>query len=497
MSNKNKKYLDEVKVVSKDKTIGTYAPKATEINGIPTHNIPVVEIVAESPYKLTDYQKAQASKIKDNFKRGQYLKEQDYYNRTGRNKFTNDINYIGLEAQKRLGNLALSAIPGIGTIQPFIKYEDGKFKGDFSKEAFIQSGINTALDFIPVGDLIKEGGKKLIKQVNPYMLNYQLNKGINNIAFNNYIPKQNIANYNIKQKKSNNDSELERLFDQVRINTPVKYINKIEYTPSTLKNPFGENIGISLSRPMLYDTKEALMYQINPRLKQLTQNNTPIDKQLEKRINKTIKEVSDLEPQIISDDKMDKLKSETVAGYYTHNPKNIIFRSKFAASDLDEIHEASHAITRNIGSVMKGRRLDNAYKVLGKFKGYAENYYADLPNDMKKEYQTDEFISDVNAFRQTLLNEKDPNNNLTKNIQLLANGFSEKDINELLLTAQKSIIDKYTNDELIQKFKNISAYANDFVEKYKDDPEFPIMLRKAVNKVGIATGVISTQNNKE
>lgn len=82
MSNKKKKYLDEVKAISKDKTIGTYAPKATEINGIPTHTIPVVEIVAESPYKLTDYQKAQASKIKDNFRRGQYLKESQEYNKS-------------------------------------------------------------------------------------------------------------------------------------------------------------------------------------------------------------------------------------------------------------------------------------------------------------------------------------------------------------------------------------------------------------------------------
>jgi hypothetical protein len=202
MSNKKKKYLDEIYAIFKDESIGTYAPKATEINGIPTHNIPVVEIVAENQYKLTDYQKAQASKIKDNFRRGQYLKEQYYYNKTGRNKFTDDINHLGIEAQKRLGNLALSAIPGVGTVQPFIKYENGKFKGDFSKEAFIQSGINTALDFVPVGDLVGKGAKTIIKNTRPYVLSSMLNmnnpivRNINNIPYSTY--------YNLKTKKPKN-----------------------------------------------------------------------------------------------------------------------------------------------------------------------------------------------------------------------------------------------------------------------------------------------------
>lgn len=338
MSNTKKKHLDELTAISKEKSIGYYAPNASDINGIPTHNIPVIEIVAENPYKLTDYQKAQASKIKDNSKRGQYLKEQDYYNRTGRNKFIDDINYLGIEAQKRLGNLALSAIPGVGTVQPFVKYKDGKLKGDFSKEAFIQSGINTALDFIPVGDLLKAGGKKLIKQIKPYTLRYQLNKGIKNIPLESSITFNNNGN--------------------------------VETLPTL--------------RPMLNNTKIALKSQIVPRLKQLIQTDNPTDKQLEQRINKRIEEVLNLETRIISNDEMDKLQGKTVAGYYSHDPKNIVFRSDFAASDHDEIHEASHAITHNIGAVTKGRRLNNAREVLGEFTGYAEKYYDDLPKSEKK-----------------------------------------------------------------------------------------------------------------
>lgn len=116
-------------------------------------------------------------------------------------------------------------------------------------------------------------------------------------------------------------------------------------------------------------------------------------------------------------------------------------------------------------------------------------------NLKKNNYQTDEFISDMNAFRYVVLSKKDPNNNLFKNIQAL--GLPEKDINELLLIGQKKITDQYTDDELISIFSSISQYAKDFVEKHKNNPNFANMLRKALDKVGVATGLISTQNNKE
>ena len=206
MSNTKKKHLDELTAIPKEKSIGYYAPKASDINGIPTHNIPIVEIVAENPYKLTDYQKAQASKITDNFRRGQYLKEQDYYNKTGRNKFTDDINYLGIEAQKRLGNLALSAIPGVGTVQSFVKYEDGKFKGDFSEEAFIQSIINTALDFVPVGGLIGSGAKTIAKNARPYILSSMIN--MSNPIIRNIDNIPNATYYNFKNKKPKNTFNL-------------------------------------------------------------------------------------------------------------------------------------------------------------------------------------------------------------------------------------------------------------------------------------------------
>lgn len=457
MNKKKKKYLDEINAIPKEKSMGYYAPKASEINGIPTHNLPEIEIVAENPYKLTDYQKAQASKIKDNFRRGKYLKEQDYYNRTGKNKFTEDINYIGTESQKRLANVALSAIPGIGTVQPFIKYENGKVKGDFSKEAFIQSGINTVLDFVPVGDLIVSNVKQ-----------------------------------SIKQKK------LKELFREISLYNPVEHTNKVEYTPSILTNSSGKPLSISLSRPMLDDTKIALNYQIKPRLKQLTQKNTPIDRQLEKRINKTIEQTNGSEIQIISDNNMNKLQDKNTGAYYNHDTKNIVLRSKMASSVPTETHEASHAITNNIGVVTRGRRLDNARKVLGEFTGYAENYYSEVPEIRTREdLRTDEFISDVNAVRQVLLSKKDPNNNLIKNI--LANGkdLSEKDINELILIGQNHIINKYTDDEIINAFENISGYGKEFVEKYKNNPNFPAMLKQALYKVSVATGLITTQNNNK
>lgn len=246
MSNKKKKYLDEINAIPKEKSIGYYAPNASEINGIPTHNLPIVEIVAESPYKLTDYQKAQASKIKDNFKRGQYLKEQDYYNKTRKNKFTNDINYLGLEAQKRLGNLALSAIPGVGSIQPFIKYEDGKLKEDFSKEAFIQSGINTALDFLPIGDLVGKGVKNIIKYLKPNTANKHIRT--------------------LKKYGKNNGIDM--------TNVDIKAIPDTPYAiPVDPAYPDGaKHVIHGFEIPLSVDTKQTILSQSLPRLNKLLKN---------------------------------------------------------------------------------------------------------------------------------------------------------------------------------------------------------------------------------
>lgn len=184
MSNKNKKYLDEINAIPKEKSIGYYAPNASEINGIPTHNLPVVEIVAENPYKLTDYQKAQASKIKDNFRRGQYLKEQDYYNRTGNSLFQKEFNKVFVPIVNGIAGIAAGGVMDSASgIMPIIAsaleagfiakaIEEGNYK-----EAAIVSGLNLAGGFgFPY---IIKGGKHLAKKSAPYVMAATMNKGIN------------------------------------------------------------------------------------------------------------------------------------------------------------------------------------------------------------------------------------------------------------------------------------------------------------------------------
>lgn len=184
MSDKKKKHLDEIKPISKDKTIGTYAPKATEINGIPTHNIPVVEIVAENPYKLTAYQKAQASKIKDNFERGQYLKEQDYYNKTGNSLYQKEINDVFVPIVNGLAGMAaggaMASAPGIipivadalGAGFTAQDIEEGNYK-----QAAVDAGLTLAGAF--GSPYIIKGGKYLAKKSAPYVMAATMNKGIN------------------------------------------------------------------------------------------------------------------------------------------------------------------------------------------------------------------------------------------------------------------------------------------------------------------------------
>lgn len=320
MSNKKKKYLDEINGILKEKSIGYYAPNASEINGIPTHNLPVVEIVAESPYKLTDYQKAQASKIKDNFKRGQYLKEQDYYNKTGKNKFTNDINYLGLEAQKRLGNLALSAIPGVGTIQPFIKYEDGKLKGDFSKEAFIQSGINTALDFLPIGDLVGKGVKNVIKYLKP------------NTA-NKYIR-------TLEKYGKNNGIDM--------TNVDIKAIPDTPYAiPVDPAYPDGaKHVIHGFEIPLSVDTKQTILSQSLPRLNKLLKNDyTTAYTDVLNSAKERILNANERNPNV------------DVTGYFSlKDPDYINLFTDYAdyvQYGDTKVHESIHAIVNNLDTESK------------------------------------------------------------------------------------------------------------------------------------------------
>lgn len=332
MSNKKKKYLDEINAIPKEKSIGYYAPNASEINGIPTHNLPVVEIVAENPYKLTDYQKAQASKIKDNFKRGQYLKEQDYYNRTGRNKFTDDINYLGIEAQKRLGNLALSAVPGIGTIQPFIKYENGKFKGDFSKEAFIQSGINTVLDFVPVGDLIGKGAKNLVKYLKP-----------------------NTANKHIRT--------LEKYGKKHSIDMSKVNIEAIPNTPYAIPvdptNPEeAKHIIHGFEIPLNDNTKQTILTQSLPRINKLLDNDfTTAYSDVVNSLNERVLNANERDPNV------------TVAGYFSSKDPNYInifsdYDNYYSERYGDtKVHETMHAITDNLDEENKKK----LYNIVDKY----------------------------------------------------------------------------------------------------------------------------------
>lgn len=427
--NKKKKYLDEIKAIPKEKSMGYYAPKASEINGIPTHNLPEIEIIAKNPYKLTDYQKAQASKITDNFRRGQYLKEQDYYNRTGKNKFTDDIRYIGTESQKRLANIALATIPGVGTVQPFIKYEDGKIKRNFSKEAFIQSGINTVLDFVPVGDLISKGGQQILKHIKPYILNNQLNKHINN------IPLESSITLNGKEN--------------------------VETLP--------------IWRDMLNDTKTALEYQIAPRLKTIKPNNAiiPIDRRLETISSKQTKIVPNKEIN------SNKVANSKIGGFYNPNTKEIVLPIENMTSAPIETHEASHAITHNIGSILNNRRRELAYNILGELKDYAKGTYDNVISDSKQraDYEIDEFIADVNAVRQKILKDV---------------GAEKKDIR-----LQNRIFETLGADFIIEEFANISKYGKDFIEKYKDDPTLGLRLTKALQYLSATSGVIATQNNNK
>lgn len=337
MSNKKKKYLDEINAIPKEKSIGYYAPNASEINGIPTHNLPIVEIVAESPYKLTDYQKAQASKIKDNFKRGQYLKEQDYYNKTGKNKFTNDINYLGLEAQKRLGNLALSAIPGVGTIQPFIKYEDGKLKEDFSKEAFIQSGINTALDFLPIGDLVGKGVKDVIKHLKPNTVNKHIRT--------------------LKQYGKNNGIDM--------TNVDIKAIPDIPYAiPVDPAYPDGaKHVIHGFEIPLSVDTKQTILSQSLPRLNKLLKNDyTTAYTDVLNSANERILNANERNPNV------------NVTGYVSSEDPDYInlftdYADYFSEQYGDtKVHETIHALVNNLDTESKKKLyniVDNLFNKNG------------------------------------------------------------------------------------------------------------------------------------
>ena len=335
--NKKKKYLDEINAIPKEKSMGYYAPKASEINGIPTHNLPEIEIVAENPYKLTDYQKAQANKITDNFRRGQYLKEQDYYNRTGKNKFTDDIRYIGTESQKRLANVALATIPGVGTIQPFIKYEDGKVKGDFSKKAFIQSGINTVLDFVPVGDLIGNGVKNIVK---PLKTNINRFKNTNP-SISNSTAITNLANIKpldeINALKFLREYIKEHNIDPSKVTFTRSHNNSFAQPIDPTKPDEAKHVIYGFNIPLSSKTKEDIVTQSLPRLNRLLHSDYSIA---------YYDVLKDLNERILIHH--NRKSGSTAGGYFNKTNPDRINRFTDDTNPNTSHHEAMHAVIANL-----------------------------------------------------------------------------------------------------------------------------------------------------
>lgn len=504
MSNTKKKHLDELTAISKEKSIGYYAPKASETNGIPTHNIPVIEIVAENPYKLTDYQKAQASKIKDNFKRGQYLKEQDYYNKTGRSKFTNDINYLGIEAQKRLGNLALSAIPGVGTVQPFVKYKDGKLKGDFSKEAFIQSGINTALDFIPVGDLIGSGIKNIVKPLKTSINKY---KNINP-TITNSTATTNLANIT-PLSEIDASKFLEKYIKEHNINpSKIKFIqshNNPYAQPIDPTKPDGaKHIIYGFSTPLNSKTKEDILTQSLPRLNKLLNADYSI------AYSDALKDLD--ERTLIHHNRKS---GSTVSGYFSEISPNQINRFTDDINPNTPHHEAMHAVIANLDDAAINELYEKANKL------FNENGLAMFSSDTSIDNlfkRQDELASIILDSSKSQAEVKQAINEFSKLEEIKRKGLEEilTTVSESRPTLLKNkikpnanveeqniAIDTASDEEILEVLNKANAYGHNYIQQILKNnggkvPQFIIdNIRKAYKILPIAIPAVINNNNKE
>lgn len=501
--NKKKKHLDEITSKYNGK-IMYVNPNAYKDDDIAEYRLlPDIQIIAENPYNLTDYQKAQASKIKDNFRRGQYLKEQDYYNKTGKNKFTEDINYIGTESQKRLANVALSAIPGIGTVQPFIKYENGKVKGDFSKEAFIQSGINTVLDFIPVGDLIGKGVKNTFKSLKTAANKYKrINPSINNSVNTDLI---NVT-------PLNQDDATEYLLDYIRKNNinpkDVKFkrsYNNPYATPINPAEPDGKkHIIYGFELPLNPKTKKDIMIQSLPRLNKLlgSDYSSPYTKGLN-NLNERI---------LIHHNRKQDL---NVGGYYS--PRHPYRINKFT-DDLNPNtthHEAMHAVFNNLDDATVTELYNHADKL------FNENGLAIFSSDptignlFKKQTKLANIAFDnsksKNEAKQAIdefskleeIKKRGLEEILTTVSESRATILKDKINPDASIDKQNRIIDLMSDEKILEAFKNANGYSHNYIQQILENnggkiPKFFIdNLRTAYKTFPVVIPAVINNKNKK